>query len=170
MITSCEFLLKCHVKLTAAGDIFSPCSLLSLPAQQQVCTTKSPIYSSTGSDRSLAEGQTIVSPHGEEDVSDHSPNSRRSDLLYGNHLSTERTPPAHHRGIYQRLFQGSSNISRGAEGGRVASPSLFVCSKILKDAYDFGLQVDLESDIEKHHYQHDDGGLLSLNVPLSKMT
>lgn len=56
----------------------------------------------------------------------------------------------------------------------MSSPSLFVwpcvCSKILKHAYDFGLQVDLESSIEKHHYHRDDDGLLSPKVPLSKMT
>lgn len=47
--------------------------------------------------------KTIVSPHGEVDVSDHSPDHHHSDLVYGNHLSTEQTPPAHHRGIFQRL-------------------------------------------------------------------
>lgn len=54
----------------------------------------------------------------------------------------------------------------------MSSPSLLVWSGVysitLKDAYGFGLQVDLESNFEKHHYQHDDRGLLSLKVPLSK--
>lgn len=58
-----------------------------------------------------------VSPHGEVDVSDQSPNHHHhSDLVYGNHLSTEQTPPAHHRGIFQRLLKANSNISRGAGG------------------------------------------------------
>ncbi len=47
--------------------------------------------------------KTIVSPHGEVDVSDHSPHHHHSDPVYGNHLSTGETPPAHHRGIFQRL-------------------------------------------------------------------
>lgn len=56
----------------------------------------------------------------------------------------------------------------------MSSPSLFVwsgvCSKTLKDACGFRLQVDPESNIEKHHYRHDDGGLLSLKALPSKMT
>ncbi len=60
-------------------------------------------------------GKTMVSPPAEVDMSDHSPNhNHHSDLVYGNHLSTEQTPPAHHRGIFQGLLKAKSNISRGA--------------------------------------------------------
>lgn len=77
--------------------------------------------------RAWQRDKTIVSPHGEVHMSDHSPNHHHSDLVYGNHLSTEQTPPAHHRGIFQGLFKAKSNISRGAGGGGgMSSPSLFV--------------------------------------------
>lgn len=47
------------------------------------------------------------------------------DLVYGNHLSTERTPLAHHREIFQGLSKAKSNISRGAGGKDVVT--LAVC-------------------------------------------
>lgn len=55
--------------------------------------------------------KTIRAAHAEVDMSDHSANHRHSDLAYGNHLSTERTSPAHHRGIFHRLSKAKSNIS-----------------------------------------------------------
>lgn len=64
----------------------------------------------------LAEGpNNSIPPRGEVDASDRSPN-HHGDLVYGNHLSAEQTPPAHHRGIFQRLLKAKSNISRGAGG------------------------------------------------------
>lgn len=97
--------------------------------------TNAPLYPSKTSDQRLAEVETNIIPLLLKWIRAITVlTSTASDLVYGNHLSAERTPPAHHRGIFQRLSKAKSNISRGARGrGEMSPPWLFVCSKKKKN-------------------------------------
>lgn len=102
------------------------------------------------------------------DVNDHSPNHHHCDLLYGNHLSTEQTPPAHHRGIFQRLLKAKSNISSGAGGEKChhlhCLSGLVSAQKHERMLIVLGSKWTWTAILRKHHYQPDNGGLLSMKV------
>ncbi|KAG8009339.1 hypothetical protein GBF38_017583 [Nibea albiflora] len=115
-----ELGIQCFSEMTFSDFVFDQAEASwDLIAMQSTCRTSvfagpKAFNNLKGSGRQ--RDRTIVSPHDEVDVSDHNPNHHHSDLVYGNHLSTEQTPPAHHRGIFQRLLKAKSNISRGAAG------------------------------------------------------
>lgn len=104
--------------------------------------------------------KTLASSHAEVDMSDYIPNHHHSDLVYGNHLSTEQTPPSHHRGIFQRLSEGKSNISRRAGGENVVTFTVCLVWCLFRNtnAYGLGLRAILAACCWKRCClkQHDD--------------
>lgn len=124
--------------------------------------------------RGRPRDKTIISPHGKVDMSDHSPNHHRTwpglwkSPLHGADASSSS------QGKFSKGSQRPRVISAEEQEGKdvitLAVCPLWYLFKILKGAYGCGLRADLESYIEKHHYQHDDSGLLSFKKLLSKMT